>query len=652
MIDWIRKNNKKILAFIGVFLMIAFIVPNVAQRSGPQGQITATIDGKKISNTEYQAALRDWQVLTQHMRTENGVNAMEYSLAQHLVPRNLMSMLGPQQIQQAYMQAAIMVRRLDPMSYLLLLKEAQQMNAFVSDEEVQQLLSIFPPKGGDEKAVYEIAARDWLSIINSFNRVASSVKISPAIADHAMAASGQKATINLVEFPVQNFAQQVTPPTPEQLQTFFEKHRDISPAQDKFGIGYRYPDRVQVEYIQVPKAPIRQTISNEEVVRYWKDNQTKYLNTPAASTQSTTQPATQPTVKPWHEVQDEIRDELAEIHAAAMIKSIGQLFAADWPGWRQAVRTSGSLSPQNAPPTSVGSPYSSYEYVEKLRDRAQALKESRGVMPRTVSTRLLSQSELAGLEQVGDAELVRPSGQFDGPGFAAYATQLLEPLMSPKDRKQAAEQQLQPIALFQPSPPLRDPEGNYYIFRVTKAEPAHAAKTVDELDGRVRDDYIAMQAFEDAKTAAGQLLSQVNGQDLTHAAAATPGLNVVQVGPFSNRPQKLENYPLPEWASRDLIRGAFDLVTQRLSTGKEHPAAIIELPSARRVVVAQLVNAEPATESPFAQFQREQAKSQIKTSLLVQWFDPDAIHERMKFTEAEPAKAQEKYDPLTSPPKA
>src|SRR5258706_1908722 len=66
----LRKNNKKIMAILGVFLMIAFGWPTFrgknAARSG--SEVIGRIGSDTIYNVEYQNARGEWETLTKELR--------------------------------------------------------------------------------------------------------------------------------------------------------------------------------------------------------------------------------------------------------------------------------------------------------------------------------------------------------------------------------------------------------------------------------------------------------------------------------------------------------------------------------------------------------------------------------------------------------
>ena len=80
---------------------------------------------------------------------------------------------------------------------------------------------------------------------------------------------------------------------------------------------------------------------------------------------------------------DRIKDELAQQLAEQMASAIRQRFAADWPNFHMAARTSGTTVPAEPPKTALGVPYHQYVYLIRIREQVQRMKESRNVLPET-----------------------------------------------------------------------------------------------------------------------------------------------------------------------------------------------------------------------------------------------------------------------------
>ena len=659
MSERLRRNNKKIMAVLVVFLMIVFVVDMGLRRDGGDdgaSQVIGHLGDAELTGADIRQAQTEWNLLT---RGELGRFTSD-SLAMLLMEE--MGIQGQDFMAQftAMRSGQQVAGQLDEMTYLLLVKEAERLGIALNRDQVEQMRTRLASVPSADPETRERAVLNWLNVREVFHRMSRAAKVSPAMALRAVAEQQQQVALEVIPFSAADFKGQVGSPTPEQLQAFFQKHRDVDAETNEFGIGYRFPDRVQVEYVRIPKEAIAKTITDEDIYKHWKDNQSSFQRPP--DTQPTTIPAneplgpsatmpatapttvasTQPTTRPWTEVKDQIRDFLANQRASAMASAINQTFRADWPTFREAVKSASASAtqPSNAP-TSLGVPYNTYVYLQRLQNKIQNLKESRGVLPELVSEpNLLTRRDLENLPGIGRSRVLTPDGR--PIPFAQFAIDNAEAFMTDAERKQAQEAQLQTLALYQPSPPFRDEvTGNYYIFRLTAAEAAHPAQSLDVVESRVREDWLSTQAYEKAKEAARQFLEQAKSQGL---AAAAGDRKVISTGLFKNDPnlQTLPTYTLSPQATRKLVEGGFNLLSERVRTGNEHPVGVIDLPRAFTSVVARLAEATPATKDEFFAVQVQQTQQMLEFQrvhqMMYKWFNPEAVAERVKYkpTDAAP----------------
>ncbi|MGE5609160.1 MAG: hypothetical protein ACM359_07890, partial [Bacillota bacterium] len=190
---------------------------------------------------------------------------------------------------------------------------------------------------------------------------------------------------------------------------------------------------------------------------------------------------------------------LAEDLAALMAKNVRQLLNADWGAYRSAAIAAGpTTAPSTSVSTAMGVPYNTYVYLQRLQTRVQTLKDSRNVLPELVSEAgWLSRDDLANLPGIGRSFFITPDRR--GVPFANYAVDRVAAFLTDAQRKQAQENHIDLLSLYQPSQPVRDAEGNYYVFRVTAADPTHAPATLAEVEKKVRDDWTTAQAYDKAK---------------------------------------------------------------------------------------------------------------------------------------------------------
>ncbi|MGE5610968.1 MAG: hypothetical protein ACM359_17085, partial [Bacillota bacterium] len=296
MLQILRKYNKKILAVVGVFLMIAFIVPSVAKRGGQSGhQIYGQIGGEPIREPEFRRAYEEWHALIGRGATfpqmvgmgpdgqpqYAAFTLMELQIAGKIMPLYMAEnpMRG---YQEAMMRAQEIVRRIDPTNFLLLLKEAQRLNVRANPDIVKQVLAALQQIPTDDPELREQAVADWLTVMEAFDRVADSQKVSHVMAVQQVARDEEQIATKLVEFKAINYKSQVPAPTPEQLEAFFQKYRNVSPEDSDMGFGYKYPNRVKLDYVRIPHAKLKERVSDEDTYKFWKDNQQLFPTTQPA----------------------------------------------------------------------------------------------------------------------------------------------------------------------------------------------------------------------------------------------------------------------------------------------------------------------------------------------------------------------------------
>lgn len=650
MLKYLRANNKKILAVIGVFLMIAFIVPSVTKSSlrGGAREVIGRVAGEKVYGREYHSAAFEWDLLTRRLFMQHRqFKDVRMTLPAQQIEQRLMGPM-PYSLPQTTRAAIGIAAGIDALSYMLLLREARQMEARVPEELVREAVERLSPLPREVAEVHaEQAVRHWLLVMEAFDRIAGAARISPAAAFHMMADREQQAQLRLVEFRADSFKKGIEP-APAQLQEFFEKHRDTDSEVNELGIGFRYPDRVRVQYVKVPRDKVKDAVTVEDAYKAYKDRPRAFESLFPATAPTTgpatgpsaaaaTQPATAPSgPRLWAQLtdkdKDRVRDQIAAERAFSLAREIQRLFSQDWPAFKQAMKESPTTVPASAPPSRLGPRYDDYLYLLKVRETAQKAAVAHGVMPVTVEEgRLLSAKELADLPGIGKSRT--RDGQVP---FVALAMELFEPWMTQERRRMVQERHVPTLTYFQPSPLLEDAEGNYYLFRIVHAERARAADSMGPIEDRVREAFIASEAYARAKKAAGEFLARAQADGLEKAAAAA-GLAVVTTELFPNHPErKLEKYKLPDAAYPRLIEGAFALVKQRLKTGREHPVDIVELPRAAAVAVVELADAKPAVEDPLlVNIMQRRAEMERASQLLALWFQPDAIRARVKYQAAE-----------------
>src|SRR5262245_29796484 len=98
----------------------------------------------------------------------------------------------------------------------------------------------------------------------AFMRACDTVKVSRPFLDFQIAASSQAIKCYVVDFLISDYLSKVPDATADQLQKHFEKYADSMPDTptdaNPFGFGYKYPNRVKVQYIGVPRAEVARVV--------------------------------------------------------------------------------------------------------------------------------------------------------------------------------------------------------------------------------------------------------------------------------------------------------------------------------------------------------------------------------------------------------
>jgi hypothetical protein len=686
MYRFIQKHGKKLLAVFAAFLMVSFAASGMlTPGGGGRNPVVGRINGKeKIRGQDVFVARQDWQTLSRLSGPQG---------------RPLTAMLGPK------IEADITRQ---PILFLLLQKEAEQLGVTVSDDTLQTMLTNTPnliTTDPDRNDQIRRAVRNLLLVINGAQRAASVIKITDPMVKHQLAQAQQSITLDLVDFTTAKYIDQAKaqPITADQLKAHFEKYADTVPGtiseSNPFGFGYKYPDRVKIQYIVVPRFDVRKAVEGSKDAYNWDVAARKHYlqNQSQFKAEATTQPrpsfdltgpSTRATTKPYEEVAQTVKEQLINAETDRRMNAIRDRLVSvignDWVAYRNAVgaaalsgaTTQAAPTTAAAPPSSQGVPYSTFEYLQKLAQQIQANTQF-GILPTAVSIadKWLTVDELNKLPGVGEAHL-------NGVPMSSYVMTMALPFVPDAQRKEGGW-----LHVMEPTRPMTDQNDSIYIVRISAAEPTHKPATIAEVEPQLRADLLTARAYELAKADAKKLLEQARQRGSLKNAAA--GKSVVAVGPITIRPgQVIAPLALTGEASDRFVTRAFRLLaTTRPSSsssaataaagavaatgpaatvattqggspgggGAAKPIDLIELPRDGRVLVAQLgeVQAmwtERSVPMEEAQIQRLLAGNMLQR-FIQSWFDYDAVVARMKFVpEGNPEELEGGTAPVQPPP--
>lgn len=644
---WLQKNNKQILAIVMVFLMVAFLLPSTFQGCSGRGMHVGTVNGKKLTEIELRNSYGEWEYVLNRVFIAPRAGDVE----------NMRPLLSAFAIGSA-------AREIDQNKsmYMLLKEEAQQMGASISPATLDAILAQVLVRHDDgrimdyesireknEGKVLRNAVANVLSVEAAFLRAAANVKVSAPQRQLELAAQSQTVTLGIVPFDANSYADKITAPTTEQLQEQFNKYADVLASENgtkenPFGFGYRFPDRLKVQYLMLPRSEIRKAVLAQKSEYDWEVDARKHYLANLASFPSTqpasTQPgaATQPAHMPFEQAKDRALDAVLAPKMESLARMVQQrIILALNNDYTAYAKSQFAAASAPAPGTALGPAFDTFDYLTALSTDVQ---KQFGVVltAANLGDQYRSAKDLANMPTISDAEAMvqgRPEP------FATYAFQAAEPLMpaESKDREQAFA-----LHVFQPSQAMTTFDGTFAIFRITAAQPAHKPATIDEVAAQVESDVKRRLQYEAAAADAKKLLESAANTNL-NSAASSAGKLVIDSGPMRLMGQvAIPGLLLGNTAQQQFRQQAFDLLTDLHPV--KPPTKLIELPTEAKALAVELRALEgsfPAELTPMLEANiASSVQNQTVQLLAPLWFNYDSVVERTGYVDpyAKPKSAE------------
>ncbi len=219
-------------------------------------------------------------------RTDLGpvdVNDLQWSKAALAALRQLSAnhYLGP--LEQLSQQPAL--------THILLLRSAEKAGFKPQVEHARELLTQVHPDWQEEQKAdvlrFDHALAEYLAITDFLVSLSSPENEDEARRD-AREQMLTRVTGRRVAFDAAAWADQVPEPAQDQVHRTFEQYRDVLPGRpvrqtNPYGLGYRVPDRVDVEYLIVDLEKLAASIEPdpEDLANYYADHKERYARADA-----------------------------------------------------------------------------------------------------------------------------------------------------------------------------------------------------------------------------------------------------------------------------------------------------------------------------------------------------------------------------------
>ncbi|NQT13911.1 MAG: hypothetical protein HQ582_14250 [Planctomycetes bacterium] len=298
-----RKNQKLMLAFLGVLVMVGFVIlPAIMQTMGQPKQVRSSL----AATTAKYGDLHRQQISVLRWQRQTAIRFME-SLGRQLV----MAEGNPMAIQLAfhYMAPSGNVSPTSDEALVekwLLVKRAEELGLTVNDDAVEmfiidlsqrvvsgpQIRELLEAMEIDENNLFSVL-RDELLVIRlrrMFNMGLRGAPTPFSLDGLPTATPAQrwdyfqrlnrKVTIESAALSVSDFIKDVAEPDESTLRAFFEEHKDRLPDPTSVEPGFREPEKIAVEYLKAAYEPLFEreveAVPQEDVAKYYEEHKEDY----------------------------------------------------------------------------------------------------------------------------------------------------------------------------------------------------------------------------------------------------------------------------------------------------------------------------------------------------------------------------------------
>ena len=521
MFKFIRQYQSYLLVVGGSLLMIAFLIEpalkmfNPSREKAPIGRI----DGKKITFGDQDSAGADLYVL-ETLGIVPGVRDRKEALAWFLALRDAQNhglevsqlevnqMLALRGLDENGLKEAAnrlrvstgLIRRaianwmlIDKYQELVLgLRSGSALERVRVSFEAQQLQNkayaqitqaMSEGKPEMDPSVRQAVEQTMAQASQMAWSVSPSPRLSQPLVQHFLHDQGAKVRLSLLRIPAQRSMDKFPEPSLAELESLFQQYKQVLPGEGQpYGFGYRQPNRVKLEYLELPAAALLAAtkVDEADALAHYLANQQKYVS---PATQAIATPATQATALTYAQVRSQIISELREARARElgdrMLKEAQGLLLDDA---RQLSDVAGYRDTAGWEPMSLA----------KL---AAELQERFGVLPTVVRLdgQWLTAKELAQLSGIGNSRIHEGtrSTRRNQVTFSDY-------VMSARELSPAPENALLTLRLQTrlASVPMIDDAGHRYLFRLIDAQPARSPDSIEEVRPQVVRDARLLMAYQ------------------------------------------------------------------------------------------------------------------------------------------------------------
>ena len=610
-----RKYNKIILAVGGSLLMVIFLIPQAASSliGKPTSRVVGHVGDREITIGDLQTANAEMQVLA----------ALGDPLRSILPSGNSASL-----------------------NWLLMVQEARNQGLYGSTARGHQLLDalgVDAPRladvkqqfGCDDAFIYQ-CLRHFQMVQRLAGLTVAARRVSEPAMRHFARDIQTTVSVDVVPVHADRLLDDIPEPTEAELLDRFNQNRNDLPGRSQpYGFGYRLMPRVKLEYITVPRERVRAGINVDEVEarRYYIDHPQEFLPTDDQGN-----PLSDAEPKPYRDVREQIRTRLTDQQTSEKLTQITKTILAELAETTRRYERDGETG---------------YLKVGKLADFqtiAEQIQRDYGLLPDVdrIENHWIPLDEIDQVDGFGKAYLLIGAGAQRQPVSAAqYISTVRE--LTPPERNPLASLKLQ---VGVPGQPLRDDEGNAYIFRILDAQPSQPPASLDEVRDQVARDVRLLKAYGRLQQTADDYLAIARDKGMPALAESLGDDAAVQsINDFSRRdfnPQISTDPIVPVLPvvgrSAAFVDGVFDLLGPVIRAGaleatpQDQRIGAVPVDAKLSVYITEVTAYQPLHSEQFAdmrmfygQFIEQEDQVYARRQGFVP-FDTDALATRVGYT--------------------
>lgn len=292
MLKFLRKYNKWIMVVGGSLLMIAFLAPQAIQQLPRlRDPVVGELDGKVVKASMVEEADKELRAVNALGGLGGGLADMLLGLSAPSSDRYIEWFLLTREAENAgfvgsdadgfslYPQIARELAVVQAQRELLAMGYPSSMVQQFAPQHAQsqgyaeaflnRLLSTESGAAGSAgfRSIEElhVAVAKLRGVLRMKNAYLAMSRLSSSRATRAGAQTLDATQVDYVVIPATRFIDAVPEPTEEEIAAHFEKYADKLPSETEYGIGYRQPMRVKLEWLAIERAPIENAITIDPV---------------------------------------------------------------------------------------------------------------------------------------------------------------------------------------------------------------------------------------------------------------------------------------------------------------------------------------------------------------------------------------------------